>query len=191
VDATRVKGATDIPAYMAASVTYSATAAATVVFEIANVAAPSKIIRVHRVQFSGTQTAAANIGDWRLELASTSCTAGTSASVTAVKLDSTQTAATATVKNYTANPNLGVLVGILWQPRMLVPAPATAITPATVFDFDTTCLLNGRPITLRANEALRLNFGGGTIPSGLASCQASVYWTEEPIAATGTAYKAQ
>lgn len=185
MDATRVKGATDIPAYMAASVTYSATAAATVVFEIANPTAAAgsaqKLIRVHRVTFSAVQTTAGNIGDWRLEMSSTTSSGGTSASMTAVPLDSSQAAATAAVKNYTANPTAGTLVGIIWQPRMLVPQASSAVNPATVFDFDTTYLLNGRPITLRANQALRLNFGGGTIPTGLANCQASVYWTEEKI----------
>lgn len=184
MESTRVRGATDVPAYMAASVTYSATAAATVVFEIANLAAASvtpKLVRVHRVQFSAIQSTAGNIGDWRLELASTSTTGGTSASMTAVKLDSSQDAATATVKNFTANGNPGTLTGIIWQPRMLVPQASSAVQPATVFDFDTRNLLNGRPITLRLGQALRLNFGGGTIPSGLASCQASVYWTEEKL----------
>jgi hypothetical protein len=191
MDATRVKGATDIPAYMAASVTFSATAAATVVFEITQPATPTRLVRVHRVLFSATQTTAGNIGDWRLELGSTSTTGGTSASVTAVPVDSSQLSASASVKNFTANGNAGTLIGIIYQPRMLVPAPATAINPATVIDFDTTSLLNGRPITLRkAGESLRLNFGGGTIPSGLANCQATIYWTEEPIP-NGTAYKAQ
>lgn len=183
MDSTRVKGASDVPAYMGASVTYSATAAATVVWEIHNPTAAAnatqKVVRVHRVMLSAVQTTGGNIGDWRLELASTSCTAGTSASVTAVAIDSTQVAATATVKNYTANANLGTIRGIIWQPRVTIPAPATIINPSYVMDFDATSLLNGRPITLRANEALRLNFGGGTIPSGLANVQVSCYWTEE------------
>jgi len=132
------------------------------------------------VLFSATQTVAGNIGDWRLERRA-AATGGTSASMTAVSLDSGQTAATASVRNYTAEPTPGALTGILWQPRMLVPAPATAVQPAWVFDFDTTKLLNGRPITLRAGEALSLNFGGGALPTGLASCQASVYWTEEKL----------
>jgi hypothetical protein len=151
MDATRVKGATDIPSYMAASVTYSATAAATGVFEICNPAAAQreaqKVIRVHRVLFSAVQTTAGNIGDWRLEKRAVAATAGTAASMTAVPVDSSQLAATATVKNYTANPSgLGTLVGIIYQPRMLVPAPATAIAPATVMDFDTSTLLNGKPL---------------------------------------------
>lgn len=182
-DAQRVKGATDIPAYMAASVTFSATAAATVVWEINNPggtgAQAKTIVRVHRVVLSGVQTTAGNIGDWRLELASTSTTGGTSASVTAVKLDSSQVAAQATVKNWTANGNAGTLIGIIWQPRVLIPQASSAVTPATVLDFDTTYLLNGRPITLRTGESLRINFGGGTIPSGLTNVQVSAYWTED------------
>lgn len=182
-DATRVKGATDIPAYMAASVTFSATAAAEVVWEINNpgesTQSKPRIVRVHRVVLSGIQSTAGNIGDWRLELASTSTTAGTSASVTAVKLDSSQVAAVATVKNWTANGNKGTLTGIIWQPRVLVPQASSAVNPATVLDFDTSYLLNGRPITLRSGESLRINFGGGTIPSGLANVQVSCYWTED------------
>ncbi len=182
MDSLRVRGATDLYSYMAASVTFSATAAATVVFEIAQPSSPSRLIRVHRINFSAVQTVAGNIGDWRLELASTSSTAGTSASITAIPLDSSQIAASASLKNFTANPNVGSLIGIIWQPRMLVPAAATAVNPATVLDFDTSSLLNGRPISLRkAGEALRLNMGGGTIPSGLSSCQVSIYWTEEKL----------
>ncbi len=178
--ATRVKGATDIDSYMAASVTYSATAAATVVFEISNPAASTRLVRVHRVILSATQTTAGNIGDWRLEKRAAS-TVGTSASMTAVPVDSSQLAAVASVLNYTANPTPGALVGIIYQPRVLIPAPATAVTPATVLDFDTTSLLNGKPVTLRRAQALSINLGGGTIPSGLASLQVSVYWTEEKL----------
>lgn len=184
MDAQRVRGATDLASYMAASVTYSATAAATVVFEISNPAAAApplqKLVRVHRVLFSATQTTAGNIGDWRLEKR-VAATGGTSASMTAVPLDSGQTPATAVARNYTANGTPGTLAGILWQPRMLVPAPATVINPAYVFDFDTTFLLNGKPVSLRAGEALSLNLGGGTIPTGLANLQVSVYWTEEKL----------
>lgn len=181
MDALRVRGATDLPAYMGASVTYSATAAAEVVWEIANPAGSTRLVRVHRVQFSGTQTTAGLVSVWRLEKCSTICTGGTAASITAVPVDSSQLAAMATFKNYTANPTKGTLVGILWQPAMLVPAPASVAQPGTVFDFDSTCLLNGRPITLRVGESLRMNMGGGTIPSGLASCQVSAYWTEEKL----------
>ncbi len=177
----RVQGATDLPSYMAASVTYSATAAATVVWEINNPATSDRLVRVHRFQFSATQTTGGLVSVWRLELASTSSTAGTSASVTAIKVDSSQVAAQAVVRNFTANPNAGVLTGIIWQPAVLVPAPASVVNPGTVIDFDTRDLLNGRPITLRRGEALRLNMGGGTIPSGLASCQAGAYWTEEKL----------
>lgn len=179
----RSRGAVDIPSFMAASVTYSATTAATVVWEIGQPATPTRLIKVHRVLFSAVQTAAGNIGDWRLEIGSTSTTGGTSASMTAVQMDSGQPiAASSLVKNYTGNPNVGTLTGIIWQPRMLVPAAATAINPSYVFDFDTRDLLVGNGITLRkSGESLRLNMGGGTIPTGLASCQVSVYWTEEKI----------
>lgn len=180
MDSMRVRGATDLPSYMAASVTYSATAAAEIVFEISNTATPKRLIRVHRILFSATQTVAGNIGDWRLEKRA-AATVGTSASMTAVSLDSSQVAASASVLNYTANPTKGTLVGIIYQPRMLVPAPATAVSPASVFDFDLTSLLPGRPISLRASEALSLNLGGGTIPTGLANLQVSVYWTEEKL----------
>jgi len=178
MDSQRVRGATDLPTYMAASVTYSATAAATIVFELSNPSTSNRLVRVQRFVFSAVQTTAGNIGDWRLEKAA-AATGGTSASMTAVPLDSSQVAAKASALNYTANPTGGTLVGILYQPRVLVPQASSAVNPATVIDFDTTSLLNGRPVTLRAGEALRLNFGGGTIPSGLASCQATVLWTEE------------
>lgn len=177
----RVQGATELPSYMAASVTYSATAAATVVWEINNPTTSDRLVKVHRFQFSATQTTGGLVSVWRLELASATSTGGTAASVTAVKVDSSQVAAQATVKNYTANPTAGALTGIIWQPAVLVPAPASVVNPGTVMDFDTRDLLNGRPITLRKGESLRLNMGGGTIPSGLASCQANVYWTEEKL----------
>lgn len=181
---TRVRGATDLNSYMAASVTYSATAAATVVFEIASQAATAsqkgRLLRVNRVLFSAVQTTAGNIGDWRLERRA-QATGGTSASMTAVPLDSSQPAAFASVLNYTSNPTPGTLTGILWQPRVHVPAAATAVYPAWVLDFDMSQMLNGKAVTLRPGEALSLNFGGGALPTGLASCQASVYWTEEQL----------
>lgn len=184
MDSQRVRGATDIASYMAASVTYSATATAGIVFEISNPAAAApplqRIVRVHRVLFSATQTTAGNIGDWRLERRA-AASGGTSASMTAVAMDSGQTAALAGVRNYTAEPTPGALTGIIWQPRVMVPAPATVLQPATVFDFDTRSLLNGRPVTLRAGQALSLNLGGGALPTGLANLQVSVYWTEEKL----------
>lgn len=184
MDSTRVRGAQETPSYMAASVTYSATATANIVFELSNPAQSSsplqRIVRVHRILFSATQTVAGNIGDWRLERRA-AATGGTSASMTAVPLDSGQTVALAASKNYTADPTPGTLRGIIWQPRMLVPAPATAINPVYVFDFDTTQLLNGRPVTLRSGEAISLNLGGGALPTGLANLQVSAYWTEERI----------
>lgn len=195
MDSIRVKGATEIPSYMAASVTYSATAAATVVFEIGSPAAtasnnPGKIVRVHRIIFSAIQTTAGNIGDWRLEKRALS-TGGTSVSMTAVPLDSAQPASVASVLSYTNSPTPGTLVGIIYQPRMMVPQASSVLQPASVFDFDTTKLMNGKPITLRPGQAISLNFGGGALPTGLASCQVSVYWTEEPLTASPAAYRPQ
>lgn len=180
MDSLRVRGATDLPTYMAASVTYSAAATATVVFEISNPSTSNRLVRVHRFLFSAIQTTAGNIGDWRLERAAPA-TGGTSAVMTAVPLDSSQVAAQAVCRNYTAEPTPGALTGIIYQPRLLVPQASSVVNPATVMDFDARDLLNGRPITLRANQALRLNFGGGALPTGLASCQATVYWTEEKL----------
>ncbi len=190
MDSLRVRGATDLPSYMAASVTYSATATASIVFEISNPSTSNRLVRVHRVLFSAIQTTAGNIGDWRLERRA-AASGGTSASMTAVPADSSQLPATAVCRNYTAEPTPGALTGIIFQPRVLVPQASSVVNPATVLDFDTRHLLNGRPVTLRAGQALSLNFGGGALPTGLASCQASVYWTEEPLTSGGTAFKAQ
>lgn len=172
----RTRGATDLDTYMAASVTYSATASATDVWLIRGSA--TRLVRVQRVIFSGTQTTAGNVGTIQVNKHSVANTGGTSASVTAVAVDSSQIAASAVVLNYTANPTVDGTAKTIWQPRMLISAPATAMD-GRIFDLDLTQYLNCRGIVLRGiNEELAINLLA-TIPSGLASLQVSCVWTEE------------
>lgn len=180
MDSMRVRGATEIPTYFGASVTYSATAAATDIFVITGSA--TRLVRVQRLVFSGTQTVSGNVGTVAITKHSIANTGGTAASITAVSVDSTQIPASAVLKNYTVNPTVDASALIVWQPRVLIAAPATADVSGVIFDFDFTKLLNGKPLTLRGiAQELAISLGGGTLPTGLASLQVSCIWTEERL----------
>ncbi len=171
-----VKGDANADTYIAASITYSATAAPTDVWTITGSA--TRIVRVHRVIFSGTQTVAGNINTVTIKKHSVANTAGSSSSVTCVPVDSSQIPADATVKIYTANPTVDATAQVIWQQGVLVPAPATAV-PGVILDFDFTQLLNGKPITLRGiAQELSINMGGA-LPTGFAGAQVTCIFTME------------
>jgi len=136
----------------------------------------TRTIKVTRVVFSSTQTTA-GINTFFLVKRSTANSGGTSASVTAVPLDSTNPAATATVLSYTANPAaLGTAVGNVRASKLITPAPASLQNPEWIWEFD---LLNTQPVTLRGTtQVLALNFNGAALPAGL-NVNVAFHWTEE------------
>jgi len=163
--------------YMAASAAFTPPATPNDVFSIYGSA--SKTVRVTRIGISGIQNTA-GVNSWFLIKRSTANTGGTPTTLTNVPNDSNNTAATATVVNYTANPSpLGSTVGTVWSGKINSPAAATAGIgglQGIVLDFVD---MFGQPICLRGTaQGLVWNFNGAGLPAGLSLliwCQ----WTEE------------
>lgn len=135
----------------------------------------TKTVRVLRISVSAVQTTAGIVGVI-LALRSSADT-GAANAITAVPHDSTNTAATATVKTYTTVPSpQGTFVGSVRAGRLLVPAPASVVAPLPlVWDFTTR---NGQGLVLRGTaEILAVNFGSVTITGGVGDFD--VEWTEE------------
>ena len=104
-------------------------------------------------------------------------TGGTSAAPAIVPYVSTNSAATATVLQYTANPTAGALVGYVWGGWVNSPVVTTAGTGEIITEVDFVTEY-GQPIALlSAAEVLAWNFKGAALPGGL-SVIAYVVWTE-------------
>lgn len=148
-------------------------AAATDVFTIQGSA--TKIIRVTRIAVSITTTAGSGIAlNTTLVKRSTIDSGGTSTTASLVAHDSTNTAGSAVVRGYTANPTLGTSVGTIRSNRFQV-ATAGATENELVWDFGTR---PAQAIVLRGtSDQLCINLGGGTITGPIAAF--SVEWTEE------------
>lgn len=158
-----------------AYVQFNPAASATDVFTIYGSA--TKTVRVVSFFISGTNTANTN-AVVIVNKRSTANTGGTSASVTAVPLDSNNASATATVKSWTTNPTLGTLIGSLVGDLVFLPA-LSSTNPVEQLNFDFGN--NGQPIVLRGtSEGAALNMNGVNI--GILSATTlyiSVEWTEE------------
>lgn len=84
---------------------------------------------------------------------STAATGGTSANATLVPMDSGNAAATAVVKNYSADPTEGTVVGTIYRQTL-------ATTDVVTLDFANS---NGQPVVLRGiAQTLCINVGGAT-----------------------------
>jgi hypothetical protein len=159
--------------YRASKIALSPAASATDIFTITGSA--SKTIRVTRVRISGTETTAGH-AVFQLIKRSTANTAGTSASVTAVPLDSNDAAASATVLSYTANPTLGTTIGSIAVSRIFLPAAATATgEESMLLTFGD---LAAKALVLRGtSQVLAVNLNGATVTGG--SLHIEIEWTEE------------
>lgn len=171
------------PTYSAAKVGLVPANSATDIFTITGSA--TKIVRVTRIEIVGTTTSATPAAlDVLLLKRSTANTGGTSTgSPTPVSHDSSDGAATATVKSYTANPTTGTLVGtaIRNQKLMLMLATYTATDfppeDRIIWDFGS----RGKAIVLRGTgEVLAINLNAVT-PTATASFNIAVEFTEEPL----------
>lgn len=132
----------------------------------------TKTIRVTRIQISATQStaSAANIF---LVKRSTANTGGTATTLTAVPLDSTNVAATAVARSYTANPTTGTLVGNLRVNKLFVSAASGS--PGTL---DWKFGEGTQAIYLRgATEVLSVNLNAATLMGN--SFNIFIEWTEE------------
>lgn len=139
------------------------------------VGSATKLVKIQKIYLSGTQTTA-GINKWYLIKRSTADTGGTPSAITAVKLNSLNATAGATVQKYTAAPTTGTLVGNVRVVSALAPAPAS-VSPGDICIFDGT--LACQPIELRGvAEELDLNFAGAAVPAGL-SIGVTIVTTEE------------
>lgn len=132
----------------------------------------TRSIRVTGVGLYTVQTTA-GINTWMLNKLSTANSGGTSATIVAVPDDATNPAASGVVRQYTANPTAGTLVGAIWSGKVVSPAPASV---ASVIGKELN--YSRKPIILTGtSQVLSWNFGGAALPSGL-SVQAWVSWEE-------------
>lgn len=134
----------------------------------------TKTVRIKQVRLSGTETTGA-VRDFDLVKRSTANSGGTSTSVTAVPHDSSNSAATATVKSYTVNPTLGTLIGVLRSDAWSIPAASlSGQTGVLIWDMG----LNFQEIVLRGtSEVLAINCEGVTMAGN--AMNFTVVWEEE------------
>lgn len=160
------------PTYGASAVAFVSAASATDVFTITGSA--SKTIRVHKIKVSGTTTSGSAIKfTASLVKRSTANTGGTSVTATIAPYDSTQAAATAVVRHYTANPSaLGTSVGVLRAESLAVTASGLT---GGVIEWD--LRESGQSVVLRGTtELLCVNFNAATITGPVFSI--SIEWSE-------------
>jgi hypothetical protein len=139
----------------------------------------TKTVRVLKLFFTALQTTL-GFNIFLLVKRSTADSAGTFVADTAVPLDSSDAAATASVGHWTANPTLGSLIGNIEVERVITKS-TTAVDGSeaglhyVMFESG----IDVAPITLRgAAEGLHLNFAGAALPTGLV-IYPTIMWTEE------------
>lgn len=158
------------PAY-AASGTVVAASSATDIFTITGSA--SKTVYITKIRVSGIQGTGSTSGVYIIKR-STANSAGTSTAVTAVPFDSLDSAATATVLNYTANPTLGTVVGTVANSFLAIPTSASAAVNNVVeFNFGH----QSKSISLRGtSQVIAVNLNTNTFTSGI--FLVSIEWYE-------------
>lgn len=161
----RSLAANSLPHVDSENQTYSA---ATGAFVAANLAtdiavitgSASKTVRVFGVRITGTQTTGGIVNVFLIKRSADN-TGGTSAAITPVPHDSSNAAATAVVRSYTANPTgLGTAVGNVRIEKVDLGA-VTALGETLEWLFD---LRGAQPIVLRgAAQILAVNLNGVTV----------------------------
>lgn len=131
----------------------------------------TKTIRISKVIITGTTTSGSPVkATIRGIKRSAANTGGTTVTDTAVPLDSNNSAATAVVKHYTANPSaLGAAVGDVYSNT--TSFQASGITTESIIKFES------QPLVLRGtSEYLAINFNSTTIAGNVISI--TVFWEE-------------
>lgn len=132
----------------------------------------SKTVTIKKVVFSAFKIAV-GVSDIVALKRSTANTGGTSSTLTNVPHNSTNAAATAVARSYTANPTLGTLVGNLRSYQYFFSTNAVQ-TQTLVIDFgegDQEIVLNG------TSEVFSLNANAISLAGNDVNC--SITWTEE------------
>lgn len=165
------------PTHSAVVTGLSPASSATDIFTITGSA--TKTVRVTKAYCNATADAAGSL-NLRLAKRSTANSGGTASTVTSASHDSTNSAASAVVRSYTANPTTGTLVGYL---RGAVLAIATATAPAvtgsdTAWNFSDG-FTTDQAVTLRGTgQVLAVNAGGVSFPAG-SSVNCGFEWNEQ------------
>jgi len=134
----------------------------------------TKTIKIKHISLDGTQTTAGVVGILLIKR-STANSGGTSTVVTSGPFDSTSAAATAVVRQYTANPTVGTPVATLHSEKVFV---STTTGQPDELKFDFSNLTGMQEITLRGtNEVLAINLNGVSVTGS--SFNADITWTEE------------
>lgn len=155
-------------------------AAVTVNVPIFNiVGSATKTITVKRITVSGMTLTAVGYFTIDVEKLSTASTGGTSTTLPAVSLDSTNAAATAVVKAYTAAPTKGTLVGVIASWRALWQATvAAAAGVVDYFTFNFGDMRETKGVILRGtSQELALTFP--VVLASAGTLAIDIEWTEE------------
>lgn len=135
--------------------------AATPTTVVSIIGSATKRIRVLRITVSGAAATASQIIPVTVAMYSTANTGGTATTQALVPTDSTFSAATAVVSQYTANPTTGTLVGVVAAETAVFALATAAAQPGIVFDFTAR---NGGGLVLNSvAETLAINFAGVTL----------------------------
>lgn len=137
----------------------------------------TKTVKLTRLQATADATSTAVI-DFYTFIRTTANTGGTSAAVAAASHDSNNTAATATVLKYSANPSaLGT--GVMFAAdHYALPAAATTGYPGTPW-LEDMGIRNTQPVVLRGTaNCFAFSLNGQTIPAGM-NLYVTIEWTEE------------
>lgn len=139
----------------------------------------TKTITVKRISVNGFTTTAVGYVTINAEKLSTATSGGTSTTLVATPLDSSNSAATAVVKAYTVAPTKGTLVGVVSSQRFLSQAnTAAAAGIPTAFEFLYGVMDSTQGITLRgAAQELCLVFP--VVLASAGTCAIDIEWTEE------------
>lgn len=149
--------------YAASSAFTASAASATDVFQIYGSA--SKTIQVLKIYANGTSATDEGVAYAYVIKRSTANSGGTSATATNVPLDSSNAAATAVIKSYSANPTLGTGLGTISTSRIgynrVAGGTITSTDQFVLFDADK----YGQAVVLRGtSQGLVVNLNGVTPP---------------------------
>ena len=138
----------------------------------------TKTVRVLSFELTPVQTTR-NLTAYYMIKRSTANSSGTSTSPTIVPLDSNFAAATAVVRQYTANPTLGNTVGPIELVRVLSDDSGANAVGGGGYVFDFTKNGTAPGLILRGtSQVLALNLNGIALPAGL-SIVGTWTWVEE------------
>lgn len=138
--------------------------------------AAGKVIRVRQIVISGVATANGNV-PIVIHRRTTANSGGTSTTPTPGQRDGTDDAATAVVRQYSANAaSLGTSIAPIDGGRLGISATGSASIDRFVAQYG--WLNEKAPVLRSATDFLAINLNGATLPAGLVM-DVAIWWTEE------------